>query len=118
MARCDCRKCCFDLIPEVMRTADAVTACPIIGPYTYYKSDLPDFKCKYYTNRGKLNRGYSLAKLAQYKDLYYEQLYNDIGDFRKRLQQMYDDREKVLNVVRLKFKDIFGEDGKGSLYEY
>jgi hypothetical protein len=93
--KCDCKICCFDLIPKITGSRNcfdicmeypvlqghddpAVTYCPFNGLWTYYLSDRPDFKCKYFVNRESLERAPSKGKITQYKELYADQLYQTL----------------------------------------
>jgi len=115
MKKCNCKKCCFDLTPEITgglyncfdtcydipnmpSEAVAVTYCFIQKMrWTYFRTDkLKNFKCSYYVNRKKLDRGYSNAKLNQYKLLYYDQLYYDRPGYREKLDNMISYTNQVI----------------------
>jgi hypothetical protein len=67
-----------------------------MGLWTYYLSDRPDFSCKFYVNRRKLDRGFSKGKICQYQEIYQEQLYENIGHYREELAIMWDRYNKVI----------------------
>jgi hypothetical protein len=115
ISKCDCKKCCFDLVPKITGGSKhcwdicieypitsgydnpAVTDCKVNGLWTYYLSDRPDFSCKFYVNRRKLDRGFSKGKICQYQEIYQEQLYENIGHYREELAIMWDRYNKVID---------------------
>lgn len=115
----DCRICLFNLIPKITggskipivntdiyagnyeslvpwntNTAGvdnaAIMDCFFAGLWTYHISDRTNFKCAFFRNRGKTERGYSKGKIFQY-----EEIHNDDPNIKDVLIKMWKSYDKI-----------------------
>lgn len=111
-AKCDCRKCCFDLIPEEVGghrsplTLDPVggevgdflvpvTKCYLscYGPQSRYPSEELAFTCQWFVNRGTLERAWSKRKLCQFKEVHINEL---SGKYKEILEVRWSQFDSVI----------------------